>query len=382
MRQRRNLLSAVFVLSLAVSGGASLGGPLRIPKGFPPPVIPADNPVTVDKIRLGRYLFYDKRLSLNGTTSCATCHRQELAFTDGLERAKGATGDLHPRGAMTLVNVAWNRAFNWGDRSVHSLEEQALKPMMGTTPIELGFGTVEKQFLASARHDPVYEKLFPAAFPGEDDPWSTANIAKALATFQRTIISRGSPWDRFHFDGDESAISDAAKRGEVLFFLDGGPSCFRCHAGVNFSDATDFAGRGNVPVSFHNTGLYNVSGEFSYPAGGRGIYENSKLAEDMGMFKAPTVRNIALTAPYMHDGSARTLSDVLDHYAAGGRRIGDGPNAGNGHDNPLKDKRVGGFPMTARNKADLIAFLESLTDETLLKNPELSDPWPQPYGER
>jgi cytochrome c peroxidase len=331
------------------------------PAGFPPPVIPADNPSTPEKVRLGRYLFYDKRMSMNGSTSCATCHRQELAFTDGRGRAQGATGELHPRGALSLVNVAWNAAFNWGDRSVHSLEEQALKPMMSTNPVELGYGAIEATFLEMARTDPTYSVLFPAAFPEDGKPWTTANVARALASFERTIVSRGSPWDRFHFDGDETAISDAAKRGEVLFFLDGGPSCFRCHGGFNFSERA---------ARFHNTGLY-----YAYPPGGRGLYESSGRAEDMGLFKAPTLRNIAITAPYMHDGSAATLSDVLDHYASGGRTITSGALAGVGHDNPLKDKLIHGFPLTAGNKADLIAFLESLTDQNLLHDPELSDPW-------
>ncbi|HEY3823967.1 MAG TPA: MbnH family di-heme enzyme [Bryobacteraceae bacterium] len=361
-----------FVLVWTVSGGEVL----HVPKGFPQPVIPADNPLTAEKVRLGRYLFYDKRMSVNGTTSCASCHHQELAFTDGRDRAKGATGALHPRGAMSLVNLAWNRAFNWGDASVHSLEEQALKPMMSTTPVELGYGSIEAGFLKAARTDPTYSVLFPAAFPYEHDPWTTANIAKALASFERTIVSRGSPWDRFHFDGDENAVSEAVKRGEFLFFLDGGPSCFRCHGGFNFSDSTDYRGRAPSPAPFHNTGLYNLAGEFSYPPGGRGLYEISKRAEDIGMFKAPTLRNIALTAPYMHDGSAAALSDVLDHYAAGGRTIAEGPQAGKGHDNPLKDKLVHGFSMTPRNKSDLIAFLEALTDQDLLHAPEYSDPWP------
>ena len=365
------LLLVCYTLALI----SSAGDLPHIPKGFPRPVIPSENTLTAEKARLGRYLFYDKRMSVNGTTSCGTCHRQDLAFTDGRGRAVGATGELHPRGAMSLVNVAWNRTFNWGDRSVHSLEEQALKPMMSTDPIELGFSPVEKRFLEMASTDPVYRVLFRAAFPRDPTPWTTANIAKALASFERTIVSRGSPWDQFHFESDDNAISDAAKRGEALFFLDGGPSCFRCHGGFNFSDSIIAEGGSAASPPFHNTGLYNLAGEFSYPPGGRGLYESSKHAEDMGRFKAPTLRNIALTAPYMHDGSASTLSDVLDHYASGGRTIKSGPLAGAGHDNPLKDNLIHGFHMTAGNKADLIAFLESLTDQSLLSRTELSDPW-------
>jgi len=372
-------LTAPFVcLALAWAGsGIRI---LRVPKGFPRPLIPSDNPLTAEKVRLGRYLFYDKRMSVNGTMSCATCHRQELAFTDGRGRARGATGELHPRGAMSLVNVAWNRAFNWADPSVHSLEEQALKPMMSTDPVELGFGVIEECFLKAARTDPVYSVLFPAAFSNELNPWTTSNIAKALASFERTIVSRSSPWDRFHFEGEENAIPEAAKRGEFLFFLDSGPACFRCHGGFNFSDSIAFEGGGASPAAFHNTGLYNLTGEFSYPPRGRGLYEFSKLRKDVGRFKAPTLRNIALTAPYMHDGSAATIGEVLDHYASGGRTILTGPRIGVGRDNPLKDKLIRGFYMTDRNKTDLTAFLESLTDRELLREPELSDPWPIPTG--
>jgi cytochrome c peroxidase len=364
------------MVCFAYSGVASDSLVLPVPKGFPRPRVPPENPLTLEKVRLGRYLFYDKRMSVNGTTSCATCHRQELAFTDGRNYARGATGELHPRSAMSLVNVAWNRSFNWGDPSVNSLEEQALRPMMSTSPVELGFGVIEKTFLGRARVDPLYRVLFPAAFPKDSNPWTTGNIVKALASFERTIVSSESPWDRFHFAGDEGAISEDAKRGEFLFFLDAGPACFRCHGRFNFSDSTINETDAVAPAIFHNTGLYNLAGELSYPSGGRGLYEFSKRLDDVGRFKAPTLRNIAITAPYMHDGSAATLSEVLDHYSSGGRTIGTGPLAGVVHDNPLKDKLIHGFHMTARNKADLIAFLESLVDQNVLHDPGLSDPWP------
>jgi cytochrome c peroxidase len=348
---------------------------LTLPRGFPRPIIPADNPVTEVKVRLGRYLFYDKRMSLNGTASCGTCHRQELAFTDGRSQAVGATGQTHPRGAMSLVNVAYNSAFNWSDPTLHSLEEQALKPMFSTNPVELGLNVIQDRFLGLTRSDPVYRSLFPKAFPGEADPHTIRNIAKALATFERTIISGTSAYDRFRFERDGNAISESAKRGEILFFLDGGPSCFRCHGGFNFSDAVVFVGSGGRPAGMHNTGLYNLPGPVSYPPPNLGLFEHTRRAPDIGKFKAPTLRNIALTAPYMHDGSAATIGDVVDHYAAGGRTIAGGPLAGVGHDNPAKDKLIHGFYMTPRNRADLVAFLESLTDDGLLRDPRFADPW-------
>lgn len=323
------------------------------------------NVIASDKVRLGRFLFYDTRLSVNGTTSCATCHRQELAFTDGRACAVGATGQTHPRSAMSLVNVALNARFNWSDPTVHSLEEQALKPMFSTNPVELG--VVKKDLLNLMRSDTTYRLLFPAAFPGEADPYTIANVTKALAAFERTIISRASPYDRFHIEGDESTISESAKRGEILFFLDTGPACFQCHFGPDFNDS----------VKLHNTGLYNLAGQFSYPIPNRGLFEHTRRPADIGKFKAPTLRNIAVTAPYMHDGSIATLDDVLNHYAAGGRTISTGPFAGIGHDNPTKDKRIRGFNLTPQNRTDLIAFLNSLTDETLLHDPCFADPWPR-----
>ena len=373
--------AAWIVWVAAVAWSAPPAYQLALPKGLPKPRIPLGNPLTADKVQLGRYLFYDKRMSVNGTTSCATCHRQELAFTDGRAQALGATGQTHPRGSMSLVNVAYAGALNWSNPAVHSLEEQALKPMFGTAPVELG--VVRGDLLRLIRSDPVYRVLFPKAFAGEANPYRIVNVTKALASFERTILSGGSPYDRFHIGGDADAIPDAAKRGEILFFLDyGGPACFRCHGGFNFSDTVDYVGKPRRPAEFHNTGLYNVPGAWSYPTPNFGLYEHTKNPADVGKFKAPTLRNIALTAPYMHDGSIATLPEVVDHYAAGGRTIAHGPYGGVGRDNPVKDALVHGFPMTAQNRADLVAFLESLTDEGLLHDPRFADPWPTANSSR
>lgn len=317
-----------------------------------PPIALAGDLKASRAAQLGRYLFYDKRISVNGTYSCASCHRQELAFTDGLAQAKGATGQLHARSAMSLVNLSSATAFNWADPTVHSLEQQALKPMFSTEPVELGVN--EKALLRLIRTDPLYRKSFPESFP--EPSYSIANVAKALAAFERTIVSNNSAYDRYHIGGDPSAISEAAKRGEMFFFLEG-PSCFRCHAGPSFS--------GRVNDEFHNTALYNLPGPFAFPPPNFGLYSFTKRPADMGKFKAPTLRNIALTAPYMHDGSLSTLETVLDHYAQGGRA----------HENARKDKLMQGFRMTPGNRADLLAFLESLTDESLIHNPAFSDPW-------
>jgi len=190
----------------------------------------------------------------------------------------------------------------------------------------------------------------PQAFVGEANPYTIRNVARAMAAFERTIVGADSAWDRFHY-GDETAISESAKRGEILFFTDGGPQCFRCHSGFNFSGEDEY----------HNTALYDP-----YPPPNLGLFAHTRRAEDAGKFKAPTLRNIAVTAPYMHDGSIATLEEVLEHYAAGGRA----------HGNPGKDPLVRGFTMTVQNRVDLVAFLKSLTDEGLLHDPRFANPWP------
>jgi cytochrome c peroxidase len=226
------------------------------------------------------------------------------------------------------------------------------------------------------RSDATYQALFRRAFPGDADPFTIANVTKALASFERSIVSARSPFDRYRYYGDDEAISESAKRGEVLFFNQH-LSCFRCHGGFNFSDATVSERNGARRVDFHNTGLYGLSGLLSYPPPNVGIYEYTKAPADVGKFKAPTLRNIALTAPYMHDGSIPTLEGVLDHYAAGGRAIISGPHAGKGRDNPNKDPLIGGFELSRQDRDDLIAFLLSLTDDAALHDPQFADPRPR-----
>ena len=345
----------------------------NLPKGFPKPPVPPDNPMTSAKVDLGRYLFYDTRLSVNQKSSCATCHKQELAFTDGRAVSMGTTGQLHPRSSMSLVNVAYSAVLTWSNPQMTKLEEQALVPMLGVHPVELGM-KVGDGFLPMLRADAKYRVLFARAFPNETDPFTLKNVTKALACFERSIISARAPYDHYHYGGDDAAVSASAKRGEVLFFSQH-LSCFRCHGGFNFSDATTAENSPKREVEFHNTGLYNLASAFSFPATNLGIYEHTQLRADVGKFKAPTLRNIAITAPYMHDGSIATLAEVLDHYAAGGRTISQGPNSGIGHNNPNKDELIAGFTLSPQDRTDLIAFLESLTDEEVRHDPKFADPW-------
>ncbi len=201
------------------------------------------------------------------------------------------------------------------------------------------------------------------------------NVTRALAAFQRTLISVGSPYDRYRFQGDPDALSEAAKRGEIIFSSGQKAACFQCHGGWNFSGSVIYAGGEEAAPAFENTGLYNLAGPLSYPVPNTGLHRHTGRAEDVGVFKVPTLRNIAVTAPYMHDGSIATLDEVIDHYAAGGRTIVSGPYAGNGSMNPGKASNLDGFSITEAEKRDLIEFLKSLTDESFLTDPRFSDPW-------
>jgi cytochrome c peroxidase len=334
----------------------------NLPKGFPRPFVPAGNPMSAAKVELGRYLFYDKRMSVNRKESCGSCHRQDLAFTDGRAHAEGTTGQSHPRSAMSLVNVAYATSLTWANPTLDSLEEQALTPMLGEEPVELGLKGREAQFLKTIEADPVYRRLFPKAFPGDADIYTLSNVTKAIAAFERTIISMRSPYDRYRWSGESNELSDSAKRGEFLFFSSERGGCFQCHGGWNFS-AVRFegsrAGEDNPMGGFFNTGVS------TYAAPNRGVYEHTQKSADIGKFRPPTLRNIALTAPYMHDGSLATLEDVIAHYARGGKL-----------DHPNKSRILRAFSLTDGDKRDLIEFLKSLTDQELLRDPRWSDPWP------
>ena len=362
MTHRRLALSLLRRIALALTLALGLFGAdfdWNLPKGFPRPYVPPGNPMSVVKVELGRYLFYDKRMSVNGKESCGSCHRQELAFTDGRARAQGATGQAHPRSSMSLVNVAYVGRLTWANPTLDSLEEQALTPMLGEDPIELGLKGHEQEFLSAVKHEPLYQRLFPEAFPESGDLYTLQNVTKAIAAFERTIISMRSPYDRYRWGGESLAISDSAKRGELLFSSSERGGCFQCHGGWNFS-AIRFDGSKNAAGDggFFNTGVSE------YDAPNRGLYEHTQRKEDIGKFRAPTLRNIALTAPYMHDGSVATLEEVLDHYSAGGRM-----------DHPNKSRVLRPFHLSDGEKRDLVEFLRSLTDEELLHDPRWSDPW-------
>jgi cytochrome c peroxidase len=359
----RTLAGKVVAFAFAFTMAAPADFNWNLPPGFPKPAVPANNPMSAAKVELGRHLFYDRRLSVNGKESCATCHRQELAFTDGRARARGTTGQVHPRSSMSLVNVAYAPVLTWANPALDSLEEQALEPMLGVEPVELGLRGHEREFLNNLKRDPEYRRLFPQAFPEKGDAYTLRNVARALAAFERTIISMRSPYDRYRWGGDLSAISDSAKRGELIFSSSERGGCFQCHGGWNFTSIR-YEGRREREGGDDLRGRFFNTGVSSYPAPNRGIYEHTRRSEDIGKFRAPTLRNVAVTAPYMHDGSLATLEDVVDHYAAGGK-----------YDHPNKSRTLRAFRLTDGERRDLVEFLRSLTDDNLLRDPRWSNPW-------
>ncbi|MBM64673.1 MAG: di-heme enzyme [Myxococcales bacterium] len=334
---------------------------------------PSEAFIEASQIELGQRLFFDPQLSIDGKRACGTCHEQEKAFTDGFPRAVGHAADLLPRNTLSLVNVAERRGLLWiGDEEL-TLQAQLDTPLFGRSPPEMGMGGHETELLTRLQSDRVYERCFSEAFPDADEPVTLDNMGAAIVAFQRQIVSRSSPYDRY-LGGEIGALSPGATRGMALFF--GEPlNCFRCHSGSDLDQPADPDGTVRETVGRFNTGLYNVDGAGAYPDFEQGRIAETGLAEDMGVFRVPMLRNLTETAPFMHDGSVPTLGAVIDNYAAGGRVIRDGPYAGDGRSNPHKHPLITGFQMSATQRADLLAFLESLSDPDLLTRPELSDPF-------
>lgn len=346
-----------------------------LPEGFPQPRVPAANRMSRAKVAVGRRLFFDARLSANGTQSCASCHRPELAFTDGRAQAVGSTGEVHPRNAQSLVNVAYNQTLTWANPALVTLEQQMLVPLFGTDPVEMGVTDANRdRVLARIRGDRWYRARFPKAFPGARRPIGWPTIVRAIAAFQRSLVSADSRYDRAR--RGEVTLTASERRGANLFMGERA-ECHHCHGTFIFNDQATFVGAADEPPLFHNTGLYNLGGTGAFPEPNRGVFEITGKPQDMGRFRAPSLRNVALTAPYMHDGSIATLEAAVAHYAAGGRVIAEGPLAGDGRVNPYKDPLIAAIRLDARDRADLVAFLKTLTDRSVTTNRRFSDPFRQ-----
>jgi len=306
----------------------------EVPLGLIPVFWPEDNPYNPAKAELGRFLYFDTRLSSDNTISCASCHEPDLAFTDAAPVSTGIGGQKGGRSAPTVINRAYTTLQFWDGRAP-SLEAQAKGPI--ANPIEMTNKTntdaAHRAIEEKLRQVEGYRPLFANAFG--DEEITIDRIAKAIATFERTVLSGNSPYDRYK-NGDESALTEAQKRGMDMFF--NVAACDACHLGFNFSDE-----------SFQNIGVgYDPeTGTFA----DLGRFEVTGDEADKGAFKTPTLREIEHTAPYMHDGSLKTLEDVVEHYDKGGIP------------NPYLDERIEPLNLTTQQKADLVAFMKALSGE-------------------
>ncbi|MES1172557.1 MAG: cytochrome c peroxidase [Bacteroidota bacterium] len=337
-------LPALALLSAVATTGCDDAAPARLP--VPPPLVtdrtpggfplgtavslaPLDNPLTEARAQLGKRLFFEKRLSRTGDVSCGTCHRQEFAFSDanavstGVDRRKGT------RNAPALVNLAWGESFFWDGR-VRSLEEQAGKPIEHPDEMDLPLA----EAVARIDADTDYATLFAAATGGRP---TEVSLRQAIASFVRTLVSGDSPYDR-HLRGDDTAFGEAETRGEAIF-LSERAGCFHCHPAGMLTNEGFF--NNGTTVDGGDTGRQALTGRTG----------------DLGKFKVPGLRNVAASAPYMHDGSVATLEEVVDQYMRGGR----------GH--PATDAQVRAFSLTADEVTDLLAFLRALTDSSFLSDP-------------
>ncbi|WP_354701673.1 hypothetical protein DSM112329_01999 [Paraconexibacter sp. AEG42_29] len=363
----------LYELSASAAGTKVSPYAWQLPKGYPQPRVPKDNPMNAAKVDVGRWLFYDRRLSGNATQSCSSCHLPARAFTDGGAQSVGSTGERTPRSSPTLVNVAYNATFAWANPGLVSLERQMEVPLFGTGPTELGITDANRaKVLKRITDDPVYARWFRRAFPGLKRPITWTTIIRSIAAFQRSIVSASSRYDQY-LKG-KVKLTPAETRGQQLFMGEKA-ECHHCHGTFIFNEQVSYVG---VPVErprFHNTGLYNIGGTGALPEASQGLFEVTGRMQDMGRFRAPTLRNIELTAPYMHDGSIPTLEAVIDHYANGGRVITEGPFAGDGRASPFKDPLIAPIDLSRAERADLVAFLKTLTDRTVAVNPRFADPF-------
>lgn len=337
-------LGAVVLLAGA-GDGDTFHWPL--PPDLPPPAVPAANPMTPDKVALGRHLFHDPRLSADGTQSCATCHRPERAFTEDRPTSVGVTGQRGPRNAPTLANVAYLPVLTWHNPLLTTLEVQALIPLFGEHPVELGLAGREAELFARLQAEPRYRHLFAQAFPaeaaqGDAALFTLATVTRALAAFQRTLLSTDSPWDRHRRSDPAATLTPAQQRGAALFFGDR-LACQRCHAAPHFTDNLMHTGLAAPRTGFHRSGV---------PTTSAALAELTGRADDAGRVRTPTLRNVAVTAPYLHDGSVPTLTALLRRHPAAG--------------------------LTEAEIADLVAFLDTLTDARFLAEPAYRSPWCAP----
>lgn len=303
---------------VVLSMGVTHANDTTPPKGLPPVSIPADNPMTEAKVELGKQLYFDKRLSKDSSISCASCHDPAKGWSNGEATAQGFGGARGGRSAPTVLNTAYQK-FQFWDGRAGTLEEQALGPIQN--PIEMNLPLEELE--SRLNQIEGYRKQFEAVFGSAP---KAADVAKAIAAFERTVLSGDAPYDRFKA-GDATALSDEAQKGMKLFF--GKANCSACHTGANFTDN-----------AFHNIGVGMDKEEID-----KGREALSRLAGDRGSFKTPTLRDISRTAPYMHNGQLATLEEVIDYYDKGGTP------------NDFLDEELYALKLSAEEKKALVTFL-------------------------
>jgi len=333
-------IAAALVLAMVLAPGAAPAAEVGqspwqrpLPPGFPAPVVPEDNPLSDARVALGELLFADRRLSVTGEHACVSCHDPVRAFTDGQPLAIGARGEKLRRNSPSILYSAWNPSLGWDAPGSATLEAQMLTPLFARHPVELGLAGIEGRVIARLEADPALRAQFAAAFPSETAPVTMENVVRAIAGFERSLGAADSAFDRYVFGADGSGMSEAARRGMQLFFGERA-GCTGCHSGLTFAGA-----------------LRSVDD----PAAAPRFADNGH--GERSVARVPSLRNVAVTAPYMRDGGLPTLASVIEHYDQGSRDA------------------VPALPalhLTAQEKADLQAFLESLTDrpyEPLLSRP-------------
>ena len=321
----------LLLLMAACSKEPTLPGPLlSVPAGFPDPVFPPDNELTDARFALGKRLFYDVVMSRDSTVSCASCHDPGHAFSDTSVFSMGAYKRPGTRNAPTLTNVGYQPYYT-REGGVPTLEMQILVPIQEHNEFAFNLLLIADRL----KRDSAYIRMSREAYDRDPDYYM---VTRSIACFERTLVSGNSRFDQYHFQGKSGALSAAEKRGMQLFYQDK-TGCYHCHNGFNFTG-----------YAFENNGLYE-----QYPDPGR--FRLTGDSSDIARFKVPTLRNIALTAPYMHDGSLSTLEAVVSHYNSGGKN------------HPHKSPHVRPLGLTDREKDDLLAFLHSLTDLEFISNP-------------
>jgi len=296
---------------------------LQVPKGFPYPNIPAENQPTRYRVELGKKLFFDPILSRDSTIACGTCHLPEKYFADGLPLSKGIENRIAKRNAPSLLNIAYQSVMFW-DGGVPTIEQQVLAPIENHNEMDFNVNKVVQRLQANAD----YPALFKQAYNAEP---SVYTLTRAIACYERTLYTGKSKYDEYQYYNNPTALNASELNGMNIFFGERG-ECFHCHSEYTFTDNT-----------FKNNGLY-----LNYPDSGRAIITQN--INDIGKFKVPSLRNVAMTAPYMHDGSLSTLQDVVEHYNSGGQA------------HPNKSGLLKPMNLSAEEKTDLVNFLKALTD--------------------